>query len=85
MNLRIPMRRNVKFRNAILRFCCITDTYAIENWFSTNTGYDGYNCAHIFYCTRSNVTSRSGIETESDGTNEWLDFSRQEGVPLSIT
>ena len=75
MNLCIPMRLHVKSRNQILRLRCINETYAIDNWFSTTIHYEGYNCAYIFYGTRSKVVSHYGLVTESDGPNALLDFS----------
>ena len=75
MNLCIPMRQNVKYRNPILQRHCINDRYAIDTWFYTNTSYEGYNCAHIFYGTMSKVISHYGLETESYGPNALLDFS----------
>ena len=75
MNLRIPMRGRVKSRNKILQIHCINELYATDTWFSTTTSYKGYNCAHIFYDTRSKVISHYGLATESDRPNELLDFS----------
>ena len=73
INLHIPMIGHVKSRNPILQLRCINEPYAIDTWFSTTIGYEGYNCAHIFYGTMSKFISYYGLATESDGTNLLLD------------
>ena len=58
--------------------------YATDTWFSTVKSYEGYNCAQVFYGTKSMWISQYGMQSEGDGPSALLDFFRKEGVPISI-
>jgi hypothetical protein len=79
-----PMRRHLKSRFQRLRHKRLNEVIATDTYFASERSIEGYYCAQVFFAMTSKSLFVTGMKTESEFPDVYLDFIRQNGIP-SVT
>jgi hypothetical protein len=79
-----PMRRHLKSQFQMLRHKRPNEVIATDSYFSSERSIEGYHCAQVFFVMTSKMLVVSGMKTESEFPDVYLDFVRQHGIPSAL-
>jgi hypothetical protein len=80
-----PMRRHLKSRFQMLRHKGLHEVIATDTYFSSVKSIEGYYSAQVFFGMTSKMFHVSGMKTESEFPDVYLDFIRQRGgIPSAL-
>ena len=82
--LRLPFRQHHKSRTPQLNVPRLSETFATDTLFSSETALGGITCAQLFVGTKSKLTKIFGMHTESEGPEAFEDFIRENGAPHAL-
>jgi hypothetical protein len=78
------MRRHLKSRFQMLRHKRLNEVVATDTYFANEKSIEGYHCAQVFFGMTSKMLYVSGMKTESDFADVYLDFIRKYGIPSAL-
>jgi hypothetical protein len=79
-----PMRRHLKSRFQMLRHKHLNEVIATDTYFASERSIEGYYCAQVFFGVTSKSLFVAGMKTESEFSDVYLDFIRQNGIPSAL-
>ena len=79
-----PMRRHLKSRFQMLRHKRLNEVIATDTYFASERSIEGYHCAQVFFGMTSKMLVVTGMKTESEFPDVYLDFIRQHGIPSAL-
>jgi hypothetical protein len=68
----------------MLRHKRLSKVIAKDTYFISDKSIDGYNCAHIFFGMTSTTLLVAAMKTESEFSDVYVDFIRQNGIPSAL-
>jgi hypothetical protein len=60
------------------------DVIATDTYFASERSIEGYHCAQVFFGMTSKSLFVTGMKTESEFPDVYLDFIRQNGIPSAL-
>jgi hypothetical protein len=79
-----PIRHHIKRRFQMLSHKRLNQVIATDTYFASGRSIEGYHCAKVFFDTISKMLVVTGMKTESEFPDVYLDFIRQHGVPSAL-
>jgi hypothetical protein len=78
------MKRHLKGRFQMLRHKRLNEVIATDTYFSSEKSIEGYYCTQVFFGMISKILHVSGMKTESEFPDVYLNFIRQYGIPFAL-
>jgi hypothetical protein len=79
-----PMRCHLKSQFQMLSHKRLNEVIATDTYFSSERSIEGYHCAQAFFGMTSKILIVSGMKTESEFPDVYLDFIRQHGISSAL-
>ena len=74
-----PMQRHLEIKFQMLRHKRLNEVITKDTYFASERSIAGYHCAQVFFGMTSNMLVVTGMKTESEFPDVYLDFIRQHG------
>ena len=62
----------------------LNEVIATDTYFASERLIEGYHCAQVLFGMISNILVVTGMKTESEFPEVYLDFIRQHGIPSAL-
>jgi hypothetical protein len=78
------MRHHLKSQLQMQRHKMLNEVIATDTYFANEKSIEGYHCAQVFFGMTSKMLYVSGMKTESEFADVYLDFIRKCGIPSAL-
>ena len=79
-----PMRSHLKSWFQMLRQKRLNEVIATDTYFASEKSIEGYYCAQVFFGMTSKMLHISGMKTESEFSDKYVDFIKQHSIPSAL-
>ena len=62
----------------------LNEVIATDTYFASERSIEGYHCAQVFFGMTSKMLVVTGMKTESEFADVYLDLIRQHGIPSAL-
>jgi hypothetical protein len=78
------MQCHLKSRFQMLRHKRLSEDITTDNYFSSKISIEGHYSVQVFFGMTSKMLHVTGMKTELEFPDVYLDFIRQHGIPSSL-